>query len=156
MSALRNLKSVLGALSTTDTIIVVCIAVFFVAMFIVGAIRLSKHKKRQAEIASREVDDVTIKKGVRYTDDMTIVDQAGNTNISFGKGDCVLKQNQTYVADPKGYVHPGKYTMLATKDEEEKFNVRIGAYVKEYHHGQEIILAQGEEITAVSTDVILR
>ena len=54
------------------------------------------------------------------------------------------------------YVKPGKYTMLATKDDEEKFNVRIGVYVKEYSHAQEIVLAEGEEITAVSTDIILR
>lgn len=148
--------SLLGALSTTDIIVLSSVAGLFVLMFVAGAIRMAKNKKIQAEIKSREVDDVTIKKGIRYTDDMTIVTKDGDTNISFGKHDCVLKQNQTYVADKKGYVHPGKYTLLATKDNEEAFNIRIGAYVKEYHHGQEVILTEGEEITAVSTDVILR
>ena len=151
-----NLKNLIGALSTTDITILAVVGAFFVLMFVVGAIRLAKKRKIDAEIASREVDDVTMKRGVRYTDDMTIVTQDGDTNISFGKGDCVLKQNQTYIADKKGYVHPGKYTILATKDDEEKFNVRIGIYVKEYHHGQEVVLAEGEEITPVSTDIILR
>ena len=151
-----NMRNLIGALTTTDIIILAVVVVFFVIMFIVGAIRLAKKRKTEAEIASREVDDVTMKKGVRYTDDMTIVTQDGDTNISFGKGDCVLKQNQTYVADRKGYVHPGKYTILATKEDEETFNVRIGIYVREYHHGQEIVLTEGEEITPVSTDIILR
>ena len=151
-----NMRNLIGALTTTDIIILAVVGVFFVIMFIVGAIRLAKKRKTEAEIASREVDDVTMKKGVRYTDDMTIVTQDGDTNISFGKGDCVLKQNQTYVADRKGYVHPGKYTILATKEDEETFNVRIGVYVREYHHGQEIVLTEGEEITPVSTDIILR
>ena len=151
-----NMRNLIGALTTTDIIILAVVGVFFVIMFIVGAIRLAKKRKTEAEIASREVDDVTMKKGVRYTDDMTIVTQDGDTNISFGKGDCVLKQNQTYVADRKGYVHPGKYTILATKEDEETFNVRIGIYVREYHHGQEVVLTEGEEITPVSTDIILR
>ena len=150
------IKHLLCELTTTDITILSIVGGFFVLMFVVGAIRLVKKRKINAEIESREVDDVTIKKGVRYTDDMTIVTKEGETNISFGKGDCILKQNQTYIADKKGYVHPGKYTILATKEDEEKFNVRIGVYVKEYHHGQEVVLTEGEEITPVSTDIILR
>jgi len=151
-----NLISFLGALTTTDILVLAAVGVLFVAMVIAGAIRLSKRRKEQAEIESREVDDVTIKHGIRYTDDMTIVTKDGDTNISYGKHDCLLKQNQTYIADKKGYVHPGKYTILATKDDEETFNVRIGTYVKEYRHGQEVVLTEGEEVTPVSTDIILR
>lgn len=149
-------KSLVCALSTTDIIVLSVIGGLFVIMLIAGFIRLRKAKAERAEIASREVDDVTIKHGVRYTDDMTIVTKDGDTNISYGKGDCLLKQNETYVATKNGYVHPGKYTILATKDDENSFNVRIGTYVKEYKHGQEIVLTEGEKITAVSTNVILR
>lgn len=152
----NSTKALIGALTTTDIVILSAVGVFFLAVIIVGIVRIVKKRKIAAEIASREVDDVTIKKGVRYTDDMTIVDTEGVTNISFGKGDAILKQNQTYKAEKKGYVKPGKYTMLATKDDEEKFNVRIGVYVKEYYHGQEIVLTEGEEITPVSNDIILR
>lgn len=151
-----RISNMLGALTTTDIIILSVVGAFFLLLIIWGSIKIIKKRKIEAEIKSREADDVTIKHGVRYTDDMTIVDQEGYTNISFGKGDLLLKQNVTYVADRKGAVKPGKYTILATKDGEEKFNVRIGTYVKEYSHAQEIILAEGEEITAVSTDIILR
>ena len=151
-----NISYLIGALSTTDIIVLASLGAFFVAVFVVGAIRLIKKRKNDAEIASREADDVTTKKGVRYTDDMTIVTKDGEANISFGKGDCVLKQNETYTAQKKGYVHPGKYTILATKQDEETFNVRIGTYVKEYKHGQKIVLTEGEEITPGSTDIILR
>ena len=151
-----NVNNLLGALTTTDIIVLSVVALFFVLMVVIGAIRLSKKRKEEAEIASREVDDVTIKHGVRYTDDMTIVTKDGDTNISYGKHDCILKQNETYIASKKGYVHPGKYTILATKDDEETFNVRIGTYVKEYRHGQEVVLTDGEEVTPVSTDIILR
>jgi len=151
-----NIMKFMGALTPTDITILAIVGGLFVLMLVVGAIRLIKKRKKDAEMASREVDDVTMKKGIRYTDDMTIVTKDGDTNISFGKGDCILKQNQTYIADKKGYVHPGKYTILATKDNEETFNVRIGIYVKEYYHGQEVVLSEGEEITPVSTDIILR
>ena len=151
-----NIMKFMGALTPTDITILAIVGGLFVLMLVVGAIRLIKKRKKDAEMASREVDDVTMKKGIRYTDDMTIVTKDGDTNISFGKGDCILKQNQTYIADKKGYVHPGKYTLLATKDNEETFNVRIGVYVKEYYHGQEVVLSEGEEITPVSTDIILR
>lgn len=151
-----NIMKFMGALTPTDITILAIVGGLFVLMLVVGAIRLIKKRKKDAEMASREVDDVTMKKGIRYTDDMTIVTKDGDTNISFGKGDCILKQNQTYIADKKGYVHPGKYTILATKDNEETFNVRIGVYVKEYYHGQEVVLSEGEEITPVSTDIILR
>lgn len=151
-----NVNNFLGVLTTTDIIVLSVVALFFVLMVVIGAIRLAKKRKEEAEIASREVDEVTVKKGVRYTDDMTIVTKDGDTNISFGKHDCILKQNETYIASKKGYVHPGKYTILATKDDEETFNVRIGTYVKEYRHGQEVVLTDGEEVTPVSTDIILR
>lgn len=151
-----NIMKFMGALTPTDITILAIVGGLFILMLVVGAIRLIKKRKKDAEMASREVDDVTMKKGIRYTDDMTIVTKDGDTNISFGKGDCILKQNQTYIADKKGYVHPGKYTILATKDNEETFNVRIGVYVKEYYHGQEVVLSEGEEITPVSTDIILR
>lgn len=157
LSIIKSNTSLLGAkLTTTDIIIISVVAAFFAIVFILGAVKMAKNKKIQAEIASREADDVIEKRGVRYTEDMTIVDQEGNMNISYGNKDCLLKQNETYIAEKKGYVKPGKYTILSTKDNETKLNIRIGIYVKEYTHGQEVILTEGEEITAVSSDIILR
>ena len=116
----------------------------------------SKYSKLLKAMNKREVDDTLTKKGVRYTVDQTVVDENGNMNVSFGSGDIVLKQGKTEIVGVKNNVKPGKYTLLSTKDEDETFNIRIGAYVKEYKHNQKIVLADGEEITSVNGNVILR
>ncbi len=108
------------------------------------------------EEADREVEDVVVKHKVRYTEDATIVDKLGDMNVTFLKGDIVLKQNITYHAGKKLDFLPGKYTILSTRDTEEEFNVRIGTFVKSYKHGQTVVIAEGEEVTPVSTDIILR
>ena len=115
-----------------------------------------KYTKLLNALKDREVDDVNIKKGVRYTVDQTVVDENGEMNVSYGQGDIVLNQGKTEVVGVKNKVKPGKYTMLSAKDEDEKFNLRVGAYVKEYKHNQKIVLAEGQEITAVNCTVILR
>lgn len=115
-----------------------------------------KYTKLLNALKDREVDDVNIKKGVRYTVDQTVVDENGEMNVSFGQGDVVLNQGVTEIVGVKNKVKPGKYTMLSAKDEDEKFNLRVGAYVKEYKHNQKIVLAEGQEITAVNCTVILR
>ena len=153
---MTNILSVLGVLSTGSIVLICAIGAIFVATFATSSIRYLKHKKKRAEEEAREVGDVEIKKGVRYTEDMTVVDNAGDMNISFGKGDLLLKQNVTYTASKKTEFKPGKYTILSTKEGEDAFNVRIGAYVKEYKHNQEVVIAEGEEVTPVSTDIILR
>ena len=150
------LNSFVLALTQTQGIVLIVVGALFLLMFTYNLIRMIINKKKRAEEALREVDGTITKRGVRYTEDMTVVDTEGNMNISYGKRDVVLKQNQTYIAEKHGYVKPGKYCVLATHNQEDKFNIRIGAYVKEYYHNQEIILAEGEEITAVSTNVILR
>ena len=115
-----------------------------------------KYSKLLKSMSEREVDQVNIKKGVRYTEDQTVVDEEGNMNVSFGQNDVVLQQNVTEVVGRKNKVKPGKYTLLSSKDEDENFNLRVGAYVKEYKHNQKIVLAEGQEITAVNCTVILR
>ena len=127
-----------------------------VIMFIVFAFINSKYSKLLKSMNKREVEDTLTKKGVRYTVDQTVVDENGNMNVSFGSGDIVLKQGETETVGVKNKVKPGKYTMLSTKDEDETFNIRVGAYVKEYKHNQKIVLADGEEITSVNGNVILR
>lgn len=123
---------------------------------IVFAFINKKYTKLLKNMNEREVDDVITKKGVRYTTDQTVVDENGEMNVSFGSGDVVLKQNVTEVVGKNNYVKPGKWTVLSTADEVEKFNIRVGVYVKEYAHNQTIVLAEGEEVTATSCNVILR
>ena len=93
---------------------------------------------------------------MRYTPDSEIVDDQGNMNISYVKHDVILQPRKTVVVSKKGVVHPGKYTVLSAYENEETFNIRIGLYVKEYKHGQEVVLAEGDEICPTSTTIILR
>ena len=82
-----------------------------------------------------------------------IKDANGNNNATFNQGDTLIAINQTLIVGED--LKPGKYTLL-TSDQSDKVNVRIGRYVKEYAHGQEIILSDNTKITPVSGDIILR
>ena len=115
-----------------------------------------KYTKLLKALDPREVEDIFKKKGVRYTVDQTVVDENGEMHVSYGSDDVVLIQGQTEIVGVKNKVKPGKYACLSTADESAVFNIRVGAYVKEYKHNQSIVLAEGEEITAVNCNVILR
>ncbi len=123
---------------------------------IVGIVNTVKKAKIRAEEKSREVDDVVIKHGVRYTPEATIVDEKGNENVTFIRGDIIIKPRKTMKVGKGEEVKPGKWTILAANDADLTFNVRVGNYVKEYKHGQEIVLAEGDEICPTSTTIILR
>lgn len=115
-----------------------------------------KKKKENTEKKTRQAEDVVTKNGVRYTPDATIVDQQGNVDISYVKSDIVLQPRKVVTVDKKGQIKPGKYTVLSAYENEDTFNIRIGMFVKEYKHGQEIILVQGDEICPTSSTIILR
>lgn len=116
----------------------------------------SKYTKLLKSLSEKEVDKTLNKHGVRYTQTQNIVNEDGEMNISFSSEDVLLLQNQKELVGKKNKVRPGKYTVLSTEDKIEAFNIRIGTYVKEYKHGQRIVLADGDEVTAVSCNVILR
>ena len=148
--------SIIGAIEPDVIVLISVIAAIFVGVFTVSLVGYLKNKKIRAEEANREVEDVDVKKGIRYTEDATIVDKTGEMNVTYNQQDLILRQNKTYTAKRQADIKPGKYTILSARDNEETFNVRIGVYVKEYKHGQTIVLGEGEEITPVSTDIILR
>lgn len=127
-----------------------------IAIAILGSIiGTIKKAKIRAEEKTREVDEVVIKHGVRYTPDATIVDEKGNDNITYIQGDIIIKpRHKMHVG--KGGIKPGKWTVLSSNDATSVFNIRIGNYVQEYKHGQEIVLSEGDEICPTSTTIILR
>ncbi len=136
-------------------ILTIILAGVCLMMFVLLVAINSKYSKMLRAMQNREVDNVNQKHGVRYTIDQTIANENGEMNISLSQKDIILKQNEPQTAGIKNSLKPGKYTVLSSGDD-EKFNIRIGGLVKEYHHGQSIIIAEGEEITAVSGTVILR
>ena len=139
----------------TFEIVSIILGVVLVLVLVMFAFINRKYTKLLKGMKEREVDAVNVKKGVRYTIDQTVVDEEGNMNVSFGQNDIVLKPRKT-VKVGKGGIKPGKYTVLGTHADEDKFNIRVSGYVKEYKHNEEIVLADGDEITAVSTTIILR
>lgn len=142
----------MGIFEVVCIILGVVVVLMLVAFIAVG----KKYSKLLRGMKEREVDDVNIKKGVRYTIDQTVVDEEGNMNVSYGQSDVILGEGQTYKVEKGGQVKPGKYVVLGTHKDETKFNIRVGNYVKEYKHNEEIVLAEGQEVTVVSGTVILR
>lgn len=140
----------------TDYIIGGVILLAIVVSVIVSIVRVIKKAKIRAEEKTREVDDVIIKHGVRYTPEATIVDKQGVENVTYIKGDIIIKPRKVAKVGKHEEVKPGKWTILASNDSATVFNVRIGNYVQEYKHGQEIVLSEGDEICPTSTTIILR
>lgn len=104
----------------------------------------------------REVEGIKEKNGVRYTVGQEIYNEDGEAKISLSQKDVTLLQNKTLKVGKGLDVKPGKYTILTTNDDNTAFNVRIGGLVREYHHGDSIVLVEGDEITCVSHSLILR
>ena len=139
-----------------DYIIGGVIIAIVVGAIIGGVISTVKKAKIRAEEKTREVDDVIIKNGVRYTPDATIVEKDGTENVTYVKGDIIIKPRKVAKVGKHEEIRPGKWTILASNDSATVFNVRIGNYVQEYKHGQEIVLSEGDEICPTSTTIILR
>ena len=118
--------------------------------------KMVKKSKEKKESLSRQVEEVVEKDGVRYTPSDEIVDKEGNQNVTFVEKDIVLQPRKMVKVDKKGVIKPGKYTVLSAYENEDTFNIRIGLYVKEYKHGESIVLAEGEEICPTSSTIILR
>ena len=141
---------------TADLIITGVIVLIIVVSVIASIIGTIKKAKIRAEEKTREVDDVVVKHGVRYTPEATIVDKEGVENVTFIKGDIIIKPRKVMKVGKHEDVKPGKWTILASNDSITVFNVRVGNYVQEYKHGQEIVLSEGDEICPTSTTIILR
>jgi hypothetical protein len=95
-------------------------------------------------------------KDARYTFETDTVDSTGEAKVSFVKGDYMLQAGVTYKVGKNLDLKPGKYIILTSDESTDKFNIRVGDYVREYSHNQEIVLSDNSEITSVSHSIILR
>lgn len=126
------------------------ILVLLIALIVV----YSKYKKladRQKKCDNTEMID-----GIRYTRNDAKFHESGEVAVSYRVGDIVLMRGETYTAKKGGKVAPGKYTVLSCDGMAESFNLRLGGLVRDYEHSDDIVLAEGDEICAVSRSVILR
>ena len=101
---------------TADLIITGVIVLIIVVSIIASIIGTIKKAKIRAEEKTREVDDVIVKHGVRYTPEATIVDKEGVENVTFIKGDIIIKPRKVMKVGKHEEVKPGKWTILASND----------------------------------------
>ncbi|MBQ3158461.1 MAG: hypothetical protein IJB98_02075 [Clostridia bacterium] len=134
-------------------VILAVVVILTSTLTIVKMVRKGKEKKASE---AKQAEGVVEKGNVRYTPDAEIKGDNGELNVSYVKQDILLQPRKMVVVDKKGQLKPGKYTVLSAYENEDTFNIRIGLYVKEYKHGQEIVLAEGEEICPTSSTIILR
>lgn len=121
-----------------------------IVILIIVMISAAIKRKRRLDIATGKVKIID---GVRYSIDDKL--QANNI-ISHHKGDVILKKGETYKVTKNGYVMPGKYLVLSANENNKATNIRIAGLVREYQHNSVIVLAEGEEVTAVSHSAVLR
>lgn len=131
-------------------IAVSCVLVVVVLAWIVTAL---KRKKSSEHL---RVDDVYIKDGTRLTKSKEAIDENGDVVITLNKEDIVLERGKVYVVSKEGKILPGKYTVLSADQGTDCFNIRLGGLVKEYKHFSSVVLAEGDEISCVSANIILR
>ena len=79
-----------------------------------------------------------------------------NLTVSLQKKDVILRVGTTYTVGKRQTVRPGEYKVLAVDESNQTFNLRVNDYVKEYAHNTTLVLAEGDQIAACSSNVILR
>lgn len=71
-----------------------------------------------------------------------------------GAFDIALKANETLKATNEGDFKPGTYEMLSADG--EPMELMAGGAKRAFNHGDHVVIAEGDEITAVGDNVILR
>ncbi len=111
-----------------------------------------RHRKKDGEVA----DKVYVHKDVRYTKHDEITEKDGSVRVSFREGDIVLDRGQTYMVAKGSKLLPGSYTVLVSDDNVNEVKIRTGGLTRSYSHNSSIVLADGDKVCAVSSNVILR
>ena len=134
----------------------VLLGIFVLVVALCVGITIKNAIKKKKEPKPVKANPVEVKGDVRYTPTDDIKSAEGENKISYVKEDIILQPRKMVVVGKKSQIKPGKYTVLSAYESEEDFNIRIGNFVKSYKHGQEIVLADGDEICPTSTTIILR
>ncbi len=134
----------------------------YVLMMVIKIVINKKRKNEEMGIQKQKQEaNLDIVDDIRYTyetDPVNVVEETGEetVNATYVQNDYILSQNTPTTVSKDGELKPGKYILLSTDENTSSFNIRVGIYVREYKHNQEIVLAEGDTIVAVSTSVILR
>jgi len=139
-----------------NTIHYVLLAIFIAIVAICVIITIVKTVKKKQSKKPIKANPVIVEGGTRFTPSDEIKSEEGDVKISYVREDIILQPRKVVVVGKKSQVKPGKYTVLSAYENEQKFNIRIGNYVKECEHGSEIVLDEGEEVCPTSSTIILR
>lgn len=137
---------------TVEQIIILVLAVPLAFAVVAVIVLLAALRKKQT---GGRAEDVKIIDGVRYSRS-DAVSENGEVRATHRVGDFVLARGEEKTAEKNGELLPGTYTVLATSDGTAAFKLRLGGLVREYKHGDTVVLGDGESICAVSCSVILR
>lgn len=124
------------------------LALLVIILIIVFACKSSKSKKVLDKIEDQKI---VVKDNVRYNAEDDKV-----SDLKFNEHDILLKQNEVYTVSKNGPILPGKYIMVSALEDYQKINVRTQGFVREHISGEEIVLAEGEEISPVSCNIVLK
>lgn len=132
-------------------IALICVSAVLLIV-VLGWIVTSHNQK--AKDKDKKVDDYEIIDGVRYTKDDKVIEENGDVKVTLKKGDIMLERGKEYKVGKD--LLAGKYTVLTGDENTREINIRIGGLVKEYKHFSSIVLTDGDIISAVSANVVLR
>ena len=135
-------------------IIVACgaVTVLAVVLIIVFAAKANKRKP-----GGRKAPKTKTVKRVRYSHKDEYIEIGNSVNVTHNRGDIAIAKGKIYTARRKrGDILPGQYTVLTTAKAEDKFNIRLGGFMREYSHGDTIVIPEGETIICTSHSILLR
>ena len=142
---------------TTEQKIILAVSIVAAVLLIVLIVVAVRFQKLNKAVRSEDkyADKVKVVQGVRYNRDKVISDKNG-IQVTYLPGDVILSRNVVYKTDRDSDFKPGTYTALSGGENDRNFKLRIGGMVRNYVHGDQIVLGDGEEVCAVSTTVVLR
>ena len=135
-------------------IALICVSIVLV-MLIIAIIAINVIRRKDKHDGKR-TDELEVIDGVRYTKDDVVVDESGKASVTLKKGDIMLERGKEYLVGENGDLLAGKYTVLTADENRESVNIRIGGLVRDYKHFSSIILTDGDKISPVSNNVVLR
>lgn len=135
-------------------IALICVSVVLV-MLIIAIIAINVIRRKDKHEGKR-TDELEVIDGVRYTKDDVVVDESGKASVTLKKGDIMLERGKEYLVGENGDLLAGKYTVLTADENRESVNIRIGGLVRDYKHFSSIVLTDGDKISPVSNNVVLR
>lgn len=139
---------------TWSEIALICVSIVLV-MLIIAIIAINVIRRKDKHDGNR-TDELEVIDGVRYTKDDVVVDESGKASVTLKKGDIMLERGKEYLVGENGDLLAGKYTVLTADENRESVNIRIGGLVRDYKHFSSIVLTDGDKISPVSNNVVLR